>query len=763
MALNTDPNIQAGGSVAPSTIAEGMVEPSFEDTEAQRLKDEADMARLEALGQSLAKTRSSAIAARLNSGVEDEWLEDEEFYQGIDDSNRSEHKSFWRSKPPGQATATPAAATRSTVFPNITRPYVDAAAARIADMLLPTDDRSWAISPTPVPDVEDVSNGKFPQPVIEQAAGANPGNPEGAKRTLAIATQAALEVMADAKAKAEKAQTRIEDWHIECQWHAHVRTVIEDSARIGTGVLKGPMPERKDRTVWRKNSITMVSETKPVSKWIDPWNFYPDGACGENIHNGSYTWERDYITKSQLRKLKGQQGYIDSQIDLCLVEGPQTATAEYKPTPDAVADDRMRERYEIWYYHGVAEKEDLEAAGVNVDGEDQDPHLPVMLVMVNNRVIKAALNPLDTGEFPYDVMVWQKRAGSWTGIGVARQIRTPQRIVTAASRNLMDNAGIAAGPMLVFRQGVITPADGKAPSIAPRRLWYIHKDAEEYADATKAIGVIKVDMMVDDLLKIIQLGLKLAEDVTGLPALLQGQMGKAPDTLGGMQMLSNNASAVLRRLARLFDDRVTEPHVRRYYHFLLQYGEDSEKGDYCIDARGSSALVERDLQNQAVAQMASIAQNPVFGLDPKRWAQEFLKSQRLDAKRFEFDDEEWKQIVQNMSKGAQDPRLAIAQLRAQVEVKLQELDQGWKSMEAEKQRQVEEHGQERDRQLDYIIAEMEQMSGKDISLNTLKGKLADTVIKVRAQRDLSKRDDNIAGKPPTEPAGRAQPGQAYQH
>jgi hypothetical protein len=364
------------------------------------------------------------------------------------------------------------------------------------------------------------------------------------------------------------------------------------------------------------------------------------------------------------------------------------------------------------------------------------------------------MNPLDTGEYPYDVMVWQRRSGTWTGIGVVRQIRTPQRIVTAATRNLMDNAGIAGGPMLVFRQGVVSPADG-VPGIAPRKVYYIAPDADEMVDATKAIGQIKVDMLVAEFMEIIQLGLKLAEDVTGLPMLLQGQQGKAPDTLGGMQMLNNNASAVLRRLARLFDDRITEPHVRRYYHYLLQYGEDEEKGDYCIDARGSSALVERDLQNQAITQMGSIVANPIFGLDPKKWAQELLKSQRLDAKRFEFDDDKWKQIVENMSKGASDPRLAVAQLRSQTEEKLLMLEQ-----------RFEDNQNERDRQLEYIIAEMEQGGAQSISLTDLKAKLSDTVMKIGAQKQMAaqdrQHDAQQAMRPPTEPKGRAPTGKAFQ-
>ena len=741
--------------------AEGEVAPiSEEEAQAQRL---IQIGKIDALGESLAKSRSEAISARETSGIEEEWLEDEEFYQGIDAANRGEMKSStWRKKPAGQADPKVEGTTRTTVFPNITGPYVDAAAARIADMLLPTDDRPWALKPTPIPELVGLSQGKASKQMLIEAARQYPGQPDLAKKQLGKAVEEAARTLAEAKEKADKAQTRIEDWHVECQFHAHVRQVIEDAARIGVGVLKGPIPTKKTRVSIGEGGIKLISELKPGSKWLDPWNFYPDPACGENIHNGGFTWERDFLTRKQLRELRDQEDYIPEQIDQCIDEGPQRAQAQYKPTPDAPVDPQQN-RFEIWYFHGTAERADLEAAGCDC-ADAIDPHVPAMVTMVNNRVIRASMNPLDTGDFPYDAMVWRRRSGHWAGIGVARQIRTPQRIVTAATRNLMDNAGIAAGPMLVFRQGVVYPADG-VPGIGPRKVYYIAQDADEIADATKAIGQIKVDMLVNEFMAIIELGLKLAETVTGLPMILQGQQGAAPDTVGGLKLLNNNASAVLRRLARLFDDRITEPHVRRYYVWLLQHGADDEKGDYCIDARGSSALVERDIANQAILQMGQIVLDPRFGADPKKWFQEFCKSQHLDTKRFEYDDEKWQQIVENMSKGPQDPRVAVAQLRAQVDAQLLQMEQAFDTREKAK-----------DRELDMAIAFLDTESGKlDINSNerqtltNAKTKLADTVMKLRTQTALSQQNNAVGltkhvtppAKPPTEPAGRAKTGKSY--
>jgi len=352
----------------------------------------------------------------------------------------------------------------------------------------------------------------------------------------------------------------------------------------------------------------------------------------------------------------------------------------------------------------------------------------------------------------------------------------------------MDNAGIASGPMLIFRQGVVTPANGVA-EMAPRKVWILGEDADATIAAERAIGVVKVDMLVQELMMIIQFGLKLAEDVTGLPMLLQGQQGKAPDTLGGMQMMNNNASTVLRRLARLFDDCITEPHVRRYYTWLLQYGEDdAEKGDFTIDARGSSALVERDIQNQAILQMGAIVANPAFGINPEKWFEEYCKSQRLDPKRLRYTDEEKQQLA---SQPQQPPiEMAIAQLRAEVELQKVQLqtqaaaqrtqvqteaavrkmeidtDRDRQYVEAETRRDAMEHSARiEELKLKRELALLDYANRTQTTLDEIKGKLASDAMKLRVQKELAGMAATPAPQvltPPSEPPQQAAPGHAFQ-
>lgn len=118
---------------------------------------------LSSFSQEIVRLRTEAIQGRASSGIEQIWQEDEEYYDEIDEFNRAE--SSWHK--PRSTVSSPtrdvrAPEGRSTIFIGITRPYVDAAVARVADMLLPTDDKNWAIDPTPVPDLVSLMDDETP-------------------------------------------------------------------------------------------------------------------------------------------------------------------------------------------------------------------------------------------------------------------------------------------------------------------------------------------------------------------------------------------------------------------------------------------------------------------------------------------------------------------------------------------------------------------------------------------------------------------------
>ncbi len=301
--------------------------------------------------------------------------------------------------------------------------------------------------------------------------------------------------------------------------------------------------------------------------------------------------------------------------------------------------------------------------------------------------------------------------------------------------------------------------------------------------------------MQQELSNIIVFARQMADELTNLPMLMQGQQGQAPDTVGGMQMMLNNASVVLRRIARLFDDRVTEPHIRRYYEWLMEYGEDdSIKGDFQIDARGSTALVERDIQNQAILQMGALVGNPSFGIDPEKWIQEALKAQRLDPKRFLMDED--KKATMAQQPPPPPPQIAAAQIRAQTDLQKVQAQMQMKQMELQAQQASDQMDMqlaaqraqaEYDRDTAYVQAEnqrtqieyqarMQELALKrelemlkyanqqQMKLEDVKASLAKEAMKINSVKELAgmKASADQMPQPPIEPAGRAQPGMSFQ-
>lgn len=746
----------------------------------QELIDDSErIAVLDRLGSTLSAKRREAVAHRSSSGIEDEWDGDEAFYQGYDEANRHEFIKTASKPTEGGASTDKTKETGSIVFPNITQPYVDAVSARVGDMLLPTDDRNFKVDPTPIPETG-----------AEMMAAMNPAQPLQPTQQPTQVAQAVDQMMAEAKLKAEKAEKRIDDWLSECQYNSEVRKVIDDCAKLGSGVVKGPVPviikskmcqDAQDGT----KVITLVEKIVPASRRVDPWNLFPDPACGESIHNGSFIFERDYLTAKKLEELKGLPGYIDSQIDLCIEEGPSN-----QKESDGRNLSTVKGQFEIWYAHISVKAEELIAVGCECEAKPTS--YPAILTMVNDRVIRASLNSLETGEFPYDVIPWKRRPNTPWGMGVARQMRTAQRIVVAATRRLMDNAGLASGPQIVVRRGV-TP-ENNIWEIAPLKIWKEDDDAATQNAAP--FSAVVIPMLQAELMNIIQMGMKMAEDVTGLPQLLQGSQGSAPDTVGGMTILNNNANAVLRRIARLFDSCITEPHIRRYYDWLMEYGESAdEKGDFQIVARGSTALVERDIQSREMVGILQLCLNPAYGKNPAKAMDEYLKSRRFTPTAFDYTPEELQ--AKQQQPAPQAPAVQVAQIRAQTEIAktdkviaadLQiaqvenqtaqhritvdtDRDTVLVNSEIQKNQQDAQFRRE-ELQMKLQLAQLDYASKHQIKLEDVKAKLAETSMKLNVTKDLAvaahlmdKHKSKVPAPvitPEIEPAGVAPDGQSFQ-
>lgn len=820
---------------------------------------------LAAIGVAIAQRRDDAKAARTSSGIETTWKEAEESYIGIDDANRQEFQDARWAKPmsmdgPVTTGKTPKQTEhKSTAFVRLTARYVDAGSAKLGEILLPADNKAFSFSEAPVPhliqakdDKSQVVHEELGIPLTRPAApgepvpgatpvpaaapvpgGAVPGAPgaaavaplsipglgapplPGSQPQPAAPPQVPLTVadLAEenieiARKAAKKAETRVYGWMVGCQYAAEMRKVIDDAARIGVGVLNGPIPAvQKGIAVKKANgAIEVIIEKRlvPVCRWRDPWNIFPDPACGENIHNGDFLFDRDFLSARQIRDLKDVPGYINRQIDECLKEGPESEKKDNDVGAGGSPGAAMAKgRFEVWYYYGSLKRSEMgaiwSAAGKNLDDLPADKsEVYAIVTLINQRVVRATINPLDSGEFPYHSVPWQRRAGHWAGIGVGEQVRMPQKMINAATRAMLNNAGKSSGSQIVIEFDSIKPADGSW-TLTPDKIWY--KTGEEGADnVNDAFAMHQVPNVTPQLMTIINYALQLAEESTSIPLITQGMSGKTqPDTLGATNIQNNNANQLLRSIGYAFDDHITEPVVRQHYEWLLLDPDvpDDEKGEFTINAHGSIALVEQAIQDQTIAQMGGLVKDPAYGIDPKKWIKMFFQSKRLDPAQLQYTKEEQARI--DAQPPPEAPQVAVAKIAAQTAanelVAKQTNDQqtvqseerlaqaaavltGAK-VEAENNRTVVNHIERlHELKAQHEIALLDYAKTHNKTLTEARTELAKTGLMIDAQRELNATDHLVdlhkhgaeqnghaashGMKPPVQTPGRAGNGRAFE-
>ena len=752
--------------------------------------------RIEALAKIVKDHRHAAVTARAGSGIEKIWREDIDYYEGRDDFNRGTELTKGQSLT-GVVQTNEAINDEDgcTEFFNITRPFVDAADARMGDILLPAGDWNFSIDNTPIPDLVEAINDT--SAVTDPDTGL-PVNKPGTEDPATMG-DVAQNAIIEAGKKVKRAELWIRDQLTECRYHAESRLVISDAAKIGTGVIKGPFPARRKSIVVLEGERIVKISTGHASKRIDPFNFFPDPNCGDDIQSGSYTFERDYMSARQLRELPASQGYREEAIAKVLKEGPGKEHFDSEGNHNGLVspDDT---RYEVWYFHGDIKVSDLKLLDGNVeddteetedsedvksksdDGEDypeedyEEPENFVSgtIVMVNDSIIKGYLSPDQSGEFPYDVFPWQKIAGQIWGIGVARQGRVPQKMFLASSRALMNNMSLSSAPMVGVLQHAVVPADGDWTLRAGKM--FLLRENSDVRSLKDAITTMAIPSMQAEMTANIQLALKMMEDATGVTFLLQGQQGAAPDTVGGMQMLQQNASAFLRRVARLYDEYVTERHITRYYKALLEHGPDDAKGDMRVQALGSSALLERETQALQAQQLMMLAQDPTFELSRPKVAHEMLRLWKVEPAKFKMDEEELKAAKEAQPQPAPqveaakirtDGAIQQAQIKADTEAERIRKDTDRDALYAAgvtERNQMANEMKSRELEMKLQLAMLEFANKNEMQLADVKMQLSKEAMKLSTQKELSEGAKPAAqvATPAVEPVGRAPDGQAFQ-
>lgn len=571
-----------------------MVDHAAHEQDDKKLATEA----VQSIAASLGKEADDRVSKR--TPIEERWLQDLQQFHG---------------KYAEAITTDLERGKKSSLYINATRPKTNVMESRLSDMLFPTDDRNWGIGPTPVPELTVEAEN-----VAQTAADAKIAlidNPDDDEFTQ-VSKDADREMIViqshqeEARKRARAMEAEIDDKLRECNYSIQARDVIRDACKIGTGIMKGPVTDNKPRRGWAQDAATKLyqmafKDNEEPSYWrVDPWSFFP-GSDATNMADNESVFERHLFNPKQMRKLAKQKGFDKDAFRRLLKGKPQYAAPSYLTdlrSITAAYGDTLNDRFHVWEYHGPLTAEQMLTLSVDMEQpnkakdieQDADPldEINVIVWFCQNEVLKFGIHPLDSGESVYSVFNLEKDEVSVFGFGIPYIMRDGQTALAGAWRMLMDNMGMSSGPQIVINDEVIEPVDG-VWEITNRKLWRRKSTAPD----AKAFETFDIPSNMEELLAVIDAAKENIDEETNLPMLAQGEQGaQVTKTAQGMSLLMNSVNVIFRRIVKNWDDDMTTPNIQRMYDWLMQFSDkDRIKGDYRVDARGTSVLLVREMQS----------------------------------------------------------------------------------------------------------------------------------------------------------------------
>ena len=606
-----------------------------------------------------------------------------------------------------------ARAKGSEIFVNITRNKTNAAEARLQDMLFPTDDRNFGLMATPVPELDYVSR-QSPEAPDEEEPIAE------ARKIKSLASEAAMAM-----------QEVIDDQLLESRYHIKARDIIHDACQLGTAVIKGPIIIGRTKKRWDvmpdgMSVLQIVEALEPTVERVDPWDFFPDMSA-RHIGEAEFVFERRRLSKKQLREMAQLPGVLVSQLRE-IVKGSAKETHKAQDFTDDIRNitgvNTVGEgnKYEIWEYHGpISKSELLDAMSMSeedVDYEEMDElddEIEATVFFCGERVIKVAVNPMESDERPYSVFNWEKDESSIFGFGVPCLMRSAQKVINASWRMMMDNAGLSVADQIVVNKELLYPADGSW-DMTPKKIWYLR-------DKTRSVGeafaTFSTPSHQAELANIFGMARQLADEETNLPLIAQGEMGPhTTKTSSGMAMLMNSSNIVLRKAVKNWDDDITRPLITRFYDFNMQFNDKPEiKGDFSIEARGSGALLVREKQQENLMIYSNLSMSIPEFAKRRDWAEldrEIAKSLEVPYDAITLDDEEIAEREAEAMQMAQMQQQDPGAEKAALEMQLKQLDlqikQGRLQLDSQKAAAAIQQDQaEMQADMQLQVAKMEQL------------------------------------------------------
>lgn len=555
---------------------------------------------------------------------------------------------------------------RSKAFVRKTRVKIKTTDSRVADLLFPAGtEKNWTIDSTPVPSMSKEQKQLVARNLQQMAQGAQVTREDVDRAVLAIAREAA-----------KKMSKVIEDQLVEARYKEVSIKTIHSGHLYGTGVMKGPLVERKIRTRFMQQGNSWIAQSEsyvvPFVDYVPVWRFYPDMAASE-IDQCRYVYERHQMTKADLVNLSQRKSFNKQRIiDYVKIHPQGEIRLRYFDNELRIIGERPTTQgankagtYEVLERWGWVDGQDLRNIGVRIPEERvHETFFSNIWLLPNGEIIKAVLQPINGVTWPYHLYYFDKDETSIFGEGLSTVMRDDQTMLNAATRLMLDNAAISAGPQLEVTPSLLASMD-RVEEVSPWKIWL----RNSVQPGVPAVRAIELPSRLTDLSGLADRFDRNADEVTAIPRYMTGDnaTGGAAGTSSGLSMLMGAANIVIKDLVTSWDEGVTRPFLTALYRWNMQFhSDDGIKGDFDVKARGTASLVAKEVRTRQLNEFATLTGNP---LDAP-----FIKRHKLNLLRAEAN--ELTDVVKTEDEVNQESQSEQAQQMSAMQMELQQAQLG---------------------------------------------------------------------------------------
>lgn len=537
-----------------------------------------------------------------------------------------------------------------------------AAESWLIDIIINNIEKPWTLDATPEPDLPDRLKTKVVDMLIKELPQFRTFD---ALKDRAGQLKSAVQQLArkSTETTVQRMETRIHDQLTEGDWSTTFARFVSQLTTYPTAILRGPVVVGVPVAKWNGDKLDVKRGEVLKVRTVSPWDAFPS-ADATSAQDGSNFIERIDFSPADLHALIGVPSFSSANIRAALdkyEEGYAPTSMERTEEKNLQQKDGALEPklgLETLIFNGKVPGKLLSKHGVLV--EDIQKYYECEVWLIGDLVIRAVLNPNPLGTRPLYSTSFVKVDGMFWGQSVICVVYDTERICNAACRYIVRNMGYSSGPIGEVVSDRL--AEGDDPTdIRPFNIFRVGPDIT--GTGSPAFRFHNVASIGADLLAVFDRYMKMADDLSGVPAYVLGnpQVAGAGRTLGGLSMLMGNAAKGIKNVQLNIDRDIITGVVGAFYMYNMLTSDDvGIKADAKVVARGATGLLQRELAQTRTVEVLQLLTPYVQAQVVDKTAlqyilREILKNTGLDVDKAipdPYDPEKFGEIAGLLGQGA---------------------------------------------------------------------------------------------------------------